>query len=153
MNFIYHFYIYIYQNVLIFIWNPFLIPMLSIQRSFFFFAQSSLEKGSLVMHLPSRFHMKGSERQEPHLGDSVRELGSRPTYILISLVGGYLTRARVPDLISLLLSLVKSQHQPLFNHSSICIGFKSKDKRGSCSYSQQVGKTVTMHRDLGLGRK
>ena len=48
---------------------------------------------------------------------------------------------------------LKSQHRPLFSHSSICTGFKSKNKRGGWPASQQVRKIVPVQKGLGLGRK
>ena len=89
-------------------------------------------------------HERLRELGTPSRGWCVRA-GQQPITPVITLVGVVLDQRVCIRL--------KSQHGPLFNHSSICTGFKSKDKRGGWPASQQVRKIVTVQKGLELGRK
>lgn len=85
-------------------------------------ASALLEEGSWVVHPPSRLHAKGSETGSPW--------GSQ----------WGLSSVRTPNGSPSCFKHVKSQYETRFGHSSLHTIFKSRDEKGSCSYSQQVGK-------------
>lgn len=104
------------------------------------------------MRLPRRFHMKGPEGEEPHTEKRLQGLSSSLSHILISLAGGCLT-THTHQIWSVSRFSTWSANSSLYSVTQAYALVSSRDKRGSCFYSQQVGKIVTTQRDLRISSK